>query len=127
MEVTHDCEADVLAGFRGEQSDHQFDPLFCARVHNLADIWRRGSGHGQYTTQICKQPESRLNIGKERLQVLQAGPRLLGRTVAGHGNFQQPLRSIKLGSKHGFVRSDIQCRKQPNSFERTSQLVNVDG
>jgi len=97
MEVTHDREADVLAGFRGEQSDHQFDPLFCARFHKLADIWSRGSGHGQYTTQICKQPESRLNVCKERLQVLQAGPRLLRRTVAGHGNFQQPLRSIKLG------------------------------
>ena len=97
MEVTHDCEADVLAGFREEQSDRQFDPPFCARFHNLADIWRRSSGHGQYTTQICKQPESRLNVCKERLQVLQEGPRLLRRTVANRGNFQRPLRSIKLG------------------------------
>ena len=97
MEVTHDREADVLAGFRGEQSDHQFAPLFCAQFHKLANIRRRGSGHGQYTTQICKQPESRLNVSQERLQVLQEGPRLLGRTVAGHGNFQEPLRSIKLG------------------------------
>ena len=47
MELTHDCEADVLAGFRREQSDHQFDSLFCARFHNLADIWRRGTGHGE--------------------------------------------------------------------------------
>jgi hypothetical protein len=49
------------------------------------------------TTQICKQPKSRLNVCNERLQVLQEGPRLLRRSVAGHGNFQQPLRSIKLG------------------------------
>jgi len=31
--------------------------------------------------------------------------------VTGYGNFQQALRSIKLGSKHGFVPSDIQCAK----------------
>jgi hypothetical protein len=34
-----------------------FDWLLC----QMADIWRRSSGHGQYTTQICKQSESRLN------------------------------------------------------------------
>ena len=28
MEATHDGEADILAGVRGEQSDHQFNPLF---------------------------------------------------------------------------------------------------
>ncbi|MEY2606069.1 MAG: hypothetical protein QOH31_3885 [Verrucomicrobiota bacterium] len=25
--MTHDCEGDVFAGFRGEQSDRQFDQL----------------------------------------------------------------------------------------------------
>jgi hypothetical protein len=127
MEMTYDSEADVFAGFRGKQSDHQFDPLFCARFHNLADIWRRSSGHGQYTTQICKYPESGLNVCKERSHAVQAGPRLLKRTVADRGNFQQSLRSIKLGLNHAFVRSDIQCMKQPNSIESTSQMINVGG
>jgi hypothetical protein len=27
MEATHDGEADILTGFRGEQSDHQLNPL----------------------------------------------------------------------------------------------------
>lgn len=96
MEPTHDCETDVLAGV-GEQSDDQFDALLCERFHNLADIWRRASGHRQDATQIYKQPESRLNVCKERSQIFEARPRLLSRTVAGPGNFQQPPRSIEFG------------------------------
>jgi NAD(P)-dependent dehydrogenase (short-subunit alcohol dehydrogenase family) len=47
-------------------------------------------------------------LAKTGMLVLQAGLCLLSRGVGGKANFYQPLRSIKLGPKDDFVRSDIQ-------------------
>jgi hypothetical protein len=42
MELTQDRVTDVVAGFRGENSNHRFETLICAELHYLSDKRRRG-------------------------------------------------------------------------------------
>lgn len=52
MELTQDRVTDVVAGFRGENSNHRFETPICAQLHYLSDKRRRGRGHGLNTAQI---------------------------------------------------------------------------